>query len=378
MLIYNSQDCIYCKESNSAKNAEHIVNEFLGARLTLEREVCAECNTGYFSRFDTSFKIFLTTLDPIRTHPAIGSTPTKFFEGKVSLHEVPNEKFWIALRHQKNGQLVPFYPQIALPPGDKVHFIGRDTDNDALILSAIQELKRTQSLKLTSPRWLTEEGTPPEIPLLVRTFPKTYAIVAQTDEQCSAVKEQILTGQLGAKLEALRLGQSRSKSMQPTSGTITASYADPRRTIAKMAFNFACHVMGYDTIIRPEFDEMRRFIRYGEEPSSAGIEFFSPEERAHVQTTKWIARRLCETRGHKIILFHQPGKGVFVVVFLYETPMACMYLAPRGSLRDVAECIYLGVFDYATRTEKILSLDRDRASLPEFLGVRTPDDLFWR
>jgi hypothetical protein len=38
-----------------------------------------------------------------------------------------------------------------------------------------------------------------------------------------------------------------------------------RRAAAKIAFNYAAKVLGADTIRRPEFDPLRRFVRYGEE-----------------------------------------------------------------------------------------------------------------
>ncbi len=39
-----------------------------------------------------------------------------------------------------------------------------------------------------------------------------------------------------------------------------------RRAAAKIAFNYAAKVLGADTMRRPEFDPLRRFVRYGEEP----------------------------------------------------------------------------------------------------------------
>jgi hypothetical protein len=68
-----------------------------------------------------------------------------------------------------------------------------------------------------------------------------------------------------------------------------------RRAVAKIAFNYAAKVLGDETIRRPEFDTIRRFVRHGDEPVPlVSVRQWSPlmgpdaaASRAHVCALGW-------------------------------------------------------------------------------------------
>jgi hypothetical protein len=107
------------------------------------------------------------------------------------------------------------------------------------------------------------------------------------------------------------------------------------RAIAKIAFNYAAHQHGADFVLRPDFDDLRKYIRYGEIPWwAAWIPVVKPSSKPILFDD---LPHLRQTNGHLITFdWNSRGKGFLVKVSLFNTVTYHVAICPdySGLWRD--------------------------------------------
>lgn len=155
-----------------------------------------------------------------------------------------------------------------------------------------------------------------------------------------------IDGKIGAKLEALFSEQVR-------------------RCIAKQAFNYLAKVKGAEFVLRPDFDDIRSYIRYGTKPP---VEVVRPMGGSFLLEKRYGS---VATRGHILSVDWSPdNQSVVTRLALFNTMKYLVVLTNhyRGVwIPDLAQAHH---FDIETRVVKPLSVTR--LHIPTVSAVRVP------
>lgn len=366
------RSCIYCTSTTFPKTAEHVLNKAFKTDLTLTNEVCHDCNSNYFSAFDKALVDYVRMLDPLRNHPSVGSHDLTFFNGRVSLAYEPEGGFSFALRFDtKDGtwNRVPLQ-QIIIRPDQKMVYLtgGASPDYEKRMALMRSELARPELLQFTRPDWRTLENSRPENPIIVRSAENIYAVISESEERDEEIVAQIRNGAIGSLFANLAGVATPGRVVAPEF-IIRGHSLDPEVPIAKIGFNFACKVLGYEAVMRKEFDWARRFIRYGEQPSKQCVTLFTAEERAEKMAKNPLVARLCSVPGHKLLLYSRPGMALQVSIIIYEHLFGNVELLRDDETSWIDTTFHLAVFDYHKKTHELLSMPKDHDRLDTLIGT---------
>lgn len=241
----SDQPCVYCGSALPSTKREHVIPQALG---TFQQNwtlgcVCDECNH-FFSRelelalgrdsAEAFFRIDCGVKPPATAH--------KFLNRRMRANLVAPGQFTgarVVMRpSSENDALLPFLPpQVGFrSDGEEWKYIPeRDLDEQSIkqIAGAAPEIKII--------------GQGEDLPRLVKRlaelgvdFVETNRLLKQTisDDAPISVEHEFIVD--------LTL----------------------RRAAAKIAFNYATKVLGPETMRRGDFDVVRRFVRFGEEPET--------------------------------------------------------------------------------------------------------------
>jgi hypothetical protein len=99
------------------------------------------------------------------------------------------------------------------------------------------------------------------------------------------------------------------------------------RAVAKIAFNYAAKVRDATFVLRPDFDEIREYIRDGREPSWAPVVVPTRDSILFGGSRHWR-----QTNGHLVTLdWNRAGFGVLAQVSLFNTITYRVLLCPHYS-----------------------------------------------
>jgi len=239
--------CIYCLRllSESQFNREHVLPQHLGRfqdNLVLRRSVCRECNQSLGQQLETwlgrdSYEALLRL--------RFGQKPLAEldeFHGKGVAIRIPAGSEWA-------GALLRL---IADP----------ETDELKVDLRPQVGVKRPADAEI---RFFTdEEFQKASDEQIGREKGSTFKIVglgqSGSEAMISMVRARIPGFRMDGSMPPLPAGADGEMTVAITAtvhGLLT-------RSIAKIAFNYLSYISGADFVLDPAFNEIRRFIRYGE------------------------------------------------------------------------------------------------------------------
>jgi len=344
--------CLYCRRTDTPRTREHVLQAALGATATLPVEVCADCNA-YFSAID---KYFLEAV-------AFYHTGKHMLRGLGFGRAVLADGTSVNARLRNDG-LGEFPPQL-LERGDGVwRFLG---SREADLHQMVGELAEPASLTVRTEVVKASEGVPRLA--VLRSAPKVYLIQgtdgALVDRFAAKVRVEGMRAEwTGEPIEA-------SDTATPPIKYDTALLLDPFcRAMAKVALNFVCYRLGPEVALRPEFDGVRRFARYGE---GAFFDFAVPTVLNH--TLGDTAAPFATPDHHALILATggaDGGRREAVFIAIEGRTVGRMDLT-RGHPALPPGSWMLTRFDVARRTfeDLVLPDDMPRAVLnPAALGLQ--------
>lgn len=311
--------CIYCKEFGKNRGREHVVPKAFGtfgALTPVLQCVCSECNNFFSGAFEKDI---------------YRSSPEALQRWKLGLKS-SNTKGQIDSRRLKLNARGGEIDGLRLDP--------ITNDVEAQVVARHHGTGEPAHLTLDDLRRLTPDQARQKY-----DFSSNTLVVwdANQHEQFSA--------------ELLRLGfmvnkRGKSRFIPMAAGTklsATMTVALDSKTaqaMAKIAFNYLTITCGPDYALRTEFDEMRRFIRYGIKPVKSTVYASGMNEHA---------KRTPPTTGisHFLTLHIQDGKVVYARVALFSgyTYHAALSLnaptdhAPKHLLAGFGHC-----FDVTKKT----------------------------
>jgi hypothetical protein len=248
--------CIYCREekADGKFNREHVLSQGFGKfedNLTLG-DVCRSCNK--------------TMGDTIETPAIRGSVEgihrfhTEELRDPQSFAKTPRNR--VTFERQEPG-----WEGVRL-------FVHLSDDGDDVVEELPPQVRITykdgrETIYLLAD--LPETG-------IDKTTVATYRIYGSEKDDLIAVAEALAKRGLTPKWQE-PVEQLPSDSR--ISVAARAVYDDlSRRVVAKISFNYLASVMGANFVLKPEFDEIRRFIRYGE---GRGAAFVQPTDVRFLQ-----------------------------------------------------------------------------------------------
>lgn len=361
--------CIYCRSTACAKTSEHVLNKAFRANLTLANEVCHDCND-YFSSFDTQLYNYVRTLDPLRKHPALESHDLMFFNGQVSLAYYEEKGFWFAVRidtRQGTWNRVPLQQIIIISPTTIAYVDEPRDERQSAVRYRIMETELLRSdIKFRYPEWRMGDGRRPPQTIVARSGKDTYAIVGESAERDQEITDQIRSRALAARLKAVSRTPMDARAEDPNI-SIRAQFRSLAVPLAKIAFNFACAALGFETIQRSEFDRVRRAVRYSEQAEIDFVtQFWEEDQRQEVMGSNRVLAALCASPGHSIMLCARPGEPLVATIVLFEQIVAYVELLRGDETGWMDQTVCLGLFDYNAKISRILKMPED---YPDFLRL---------
>lgn len=237
--------CLYCRRIEVPRTKEHVLQDAFGAVAILPTEVCAECNNG-FSAIDKSF------VDAVHFHYTGQNMLRQLGNGRAILED--GVAVTARYRPDGNGE---FPPQLYEATPTTWRFLGpREED----FHSMLRELKEPEALQVKS-AVVTREGAPRLA--ILRSAPNVYLVqgveAAAVEQLVARVRSE------GFKPDWFNESFSRTTTENPAITFDTSLKLEPFcRALAKVALNFVCYRLGIDAGLRPAFDAVRRYARYGE------------------------------------------------------------------------------------------------------------------
>lgn len=237
--------CLYCRRVDVPRTKEHVLQDAFAAVAILPTEVCAECNNG-FSAIDKSF------VDAVHFH----------YTGQNMLRQLGNGRavlengVAVAARYRANGN-GEFPPQLYEATPTTWKFLGhREADFHAML----RELRAPEALQVKS-AVLTGDGIPRLA--ILRSSPNVYLVQGVEAVTVEQFAQRIRSE--GFKPDWFNESFSHGRTENPAITFDTSLKLEPFcRAMAKVALNFVCYRLGIDTALRPAFDAVRRYARYGE------------------------------------------------------------------------------------------------------------------
>lgn len=218
------------------------------------------------------------------------------------------------------------------------------------------------------PLWRMSDGSRPPQPIVARSGKNTYAIVAESAERDREIADQILSGALAARLMAIS-GPPVSARAEDPNISIRAQFRDLAVPLAKIAFNFACSALGFETIQRSEFDRVRRAVRHSDQTEIDFVtQFWGDEQRQEAMAASRVVMALCASPGHSIALCARPGEPLEVNIILFEQIVANVELLRSDETGWMDQTVCLGLFDYNAKSSKILKMPDDYTEFVKIFG----------
>jgi hypothetical protein len=262
--------CIYCREVGSFKKSEHVIPQALGTfdtrTWTLRDVVCDNCNKFFGDNLEVYFnRGSLEALDRFK----FGLKPTDeakdIHASRVSVVSVSKESEGIKFSPVTHVRL----PQVRLL------LKGGEDKHESFSLAELEALESIDKTKYD--------------------LKNTRGIGIMADEQSDLDRLIAALAKLG--IPFVRQGD------MPKIGNhrVELEYnvkidAVILRAVAKVAFNYAAKVRGAAYCRRPDFDAIRKFIRYGERPPfTAVVPSNAPILGYDTETTRQMA-------GHLLVL----------------------------------------------------------------------------
>lgn len=294
--------CIYCGQIDVPRNEEHVLQKHFGTEARLRHEVCEGCNSA-FSPID---KHFIEAVQFFHTGKRVARL---LGLGAVRSKEGPT----LVARRRKDG-LGAFLSQLVEIDGSQWRFVGAnraDGADRADLERMLQELSDPQNLTIRSNLVSPAEGWPRLA--IIRSGLRTYLVQGSDADLVRRFCEML--GKVGFKPNSI--GER---------GSISVHHGEPiefrrplrldlfSRAMAKIALNFTCYRLGAETVLRPEFDGVRRFARYG---TGHWFDWVCPTLLNH--DLEGVGAPFFSSEDHGIILLktardHGGKAGVFVVI----------------------------------------------------------------
>jgi hypothetical protein len=314
----DSPTCIYCKAQGVPFDKDHVIPEALG---TFENNwkldcVCTACN-GHFGRTIelTLFRDSTEALLRLRygVKPASEADDLLYRRLTVTLGQ---PGFWYGAQF------------VFVPNAD-----GTNIEPEPLPQVAF---RRTTDAEWT---WFTESqlADPNVVEPYKNALPGELEIriLGPSDTDRDRVIEKLVASGIKYKRRGDLVQQIG------TDGQITTkveSVLDSMifRAVAKIGFNYAAYVHGAAFVLRPDFDEIREYIRYGREPNWAPAVAPTSDSILFGDSRRWR-----QTNGHVVTLdWNYSGHGILAQVGLFNTMTYRVLLCPYysglwdGSLRS--------------------------------------------
>jgi len=269
--------CIYCLEDKPRAqfNREHVIQEGFGrfrGALTLKQMVCRVCNQHFGDTIDRE----------LQREGAEGLERYRW--GAKSPSEIGHFRYTnLTLRAKDAGDFAD--ARFELRPGNK------PDDMVARLIPTVAFAKKdgTGFVEYTESQLKAEEWRQnPEI-----DWAKGVKAFASGDELDRLIR--LLEGQ-GVRPTLVRRFALPFKHGQEITVQQTFTITDGMsRALAKIAFNYLAHREKPELVLRPAFDVVRRFVRYGEQPqlppvhTSFDLPFRLPPE----QTDRPVVHFVC-------------------------------------------------------------------------------------
>jgi hypothetical protein len=289
--------CIYCLRvlHESEFNREHVLPQHLGhlqGNLVLHRTVCRECNDALGKKLENwlgrhSYEALLRL--------RFGQKPLAEldeFHGKGIAIRIPPDSEWAGallrlITDPETGELkVDLRPQIG---------VKRPADTEFRFFTD-EEFQRASDEQVGK-----EKGS-------------TFKVIGLGQSGSEKIVDLVR-----ARVPGFRIDGSMPPPPTPDSGEITVAITITvhgllARSIAKIAFNYLSHISGAEFVLDPAFNEVRRFIRYGEgnwktfvspraQPIVVNDSIWYGSIRAHLITLDWPARG--QTIESSVSLFNE-------------------------------------------------------------------------
>lgn len=295
-----------------------------------------------------------------------------FFNGQVSLAYYEEQGLWFAIRIDTRDDAWNRIPlqQIIIVSPTKIAYVDEPRDErQSLKREKLMEAELLRpDIEFRYPLWRMADGSRPPQPIVARSGKNTYAIVAESAERDQEITDQVLSGALAARLKAIS-GPPVSARAEDPNISIRAPFKDLAVPLAKIAFNFACSALGFETIQRSEFDRVRRAVRYSDQSQINFVaQFWDEEQRQEVMATNRIVMALCASPGHSITLCGRPGEPLEVNILLFEQIVANVELLRADETGWMDQTVCLGLFDYNAKISKILKMPDDYTEFVRIFG----------
>jgi HNH endonuclease len=321
--------CIYCLASgpNIVFNREHVMPEAFGMfeqNLTLLNEVCQDCNTAMGKDVETPGNrgsiegVHRFKTGELTTAKRFLKTPRNRVTFEIGEPGWEGVQAYFELSRDGKGAKVMFAPQVVVDfkEGPSKSFLMENLTDAAALTNAL-----------------------------------TYRAYVDSDEQLAALIDALnrlgITPKWTNEIEMPESEDSKAEVK------VSAIYDDVvRRLMAKIAFNYLAHIAGARFVVNPDFDPVRRFIRYGE---GRGADFVTPthDPLLHEEQDSggWTI-----TEDHLVAIQRDDAGGLFGRVSLFNMIQNVIVLCPHRS-----ELVYLGAIPSGRRfswnTGKISTLE---------------------
>ncbi len=336
--------CIYClmEKNGDEFNREHVVPRMMGTYedgfVLSQNQVCQECNS-FFSK-ELEDKIGLNSLESfLRIQHG-----RKMSDGRIM------RKGRVAFSGTSDiFKGLDFTPVVDSSNEERMHFD---------ISPRIGILENEEKNEYT---YHNLDELPYALPEILQSIKgKKAGIITVGIEQDiaeSALKEK---GYLATTYEYKNVPVTDLYNKSALATKISFSIDSiVRRICAKTAFNYLCFSMGKDYVLKKNFDELRRYIRYGEWSNNLWFRYSigaisaveMPNETAHVvgymmypDKDKWLICGCVTWFGELTYIFRfgDAGLNVGIVNILQSTKMACFDNVNRVITEDEAVYIYPG------------------------------------
>jgi hypothetical protein len=339
--------CLYCGETKpwpAAFTREHVVSHAAGwfeNNLPRLRCVCEDCNTYFGRALESTF--FWGTIEAY----------LRLYYGAEPAHHVSN---------LTAGRLA-FALQVP-GPWDGVRLTAVHED-DKVIISLVPQVG-FETVQPTGWVYVTRDELVSGAPLPPAACPALglKLIVPNKDVERELID---LLAQRGIQFQERGPMPPPPTEDEHVCTTIQTPIDDVvRRYVAKLAVNYLVHVAGPEFALRPCFDPIRNYVRFGIVP---GWRFFSMTDQSPLSDETESVRY---TRGH-IIGVHWPRRShdILAQVRLFNGPTYRLVLA--RNVREVWRPITRGQFfdPHTRRTSRLVSFEATTAAVRHRGGIVT-------
>lgn len=291
--------CIYCGSEENEFNREHVIPQAFGTfepeSFVLYDAVCKSCNQYFGDTLEISvardsFEALLRLHYGLK-QPAEGATELRY--GRIELKvDQPGPWFGatVVLMPDKSGtglEAVPV-PQIAFRwkgSSDWHYVLEKELSDDSAVRAYRRPTPGTLEIRVMGGEERDRER------LVEKLKAVDIRFAAEGTLSAPVVRDGSLQVEVVAQVDTIVL-----------------------RTIAKIAFNYVAYHQGADFVLKADFDEVRRYVRYGTLPSLGPVVRVSDEPILFDD-----GPRFRQTNGHLITFdWNSRGSGLIAQVSLFN------------------------------------------------------------